>query len=156
MPRAALAPATMLLAAAATGLLLSVAIAGSVPAGGYDALRDSATADVQTRADVISPAGRRLGDGDAIPFGLRANATTLDERGFVGFDAIALEPDSVAIRPLGITVVAESDLAIATGSPVVVPLPGAVFTGLIGLATVAWAGRRHRSRRRKATDRIIR
>ena len=82
-----------------------------------------------------------LNDGDAVSFFVRTNATTFDETGLFALDALAAEPDPVAGSNVRTAVVQGMYRAVVQG-PVAIPLPGAVYTGLIGLGTVAWAKRR--------------
>lgn len=84
-----------------------------------------------------------LNDGEAISFFVRTNATTYDETGFVIADALSPvnHPTSGVVRS---TVLEGMYRAVVVEGPVVVPLPGAIYSGMIGLATVAWAKRRLR------------
>ena len=80
-----------------------------------------------------------LAQGNAISFFVRTNATIFDETGFVALDALAPEPDpetGSAVR----SGVAEGLFRAVV--PTAVPLPAAVYTGILGLSTVVWAKRR--------------
>jgi hypothetical protein len=85
-----------------------------------------------------------LAEGSAISFFVHTNATTFDESGFVALDALAPEPDPFSGSRIRTGVADGMYRAIVFEGPVVVPLPAAVWTGIIGLGTVAWAKRRMR------------
>jgi len=83
-----------------------------------------------------------LGQGNAISFFVRTNATTFDESGFVALDAIAPQPDAVTGSGVRTGVAQGLYRAVVLNAPASVPLPAALYTGVIGLSTVVWAKRR--------------
>ncbi len=83
-----------------------------------------------------------LNDGDAISFFVRTNAKTFDASGFFALDALAPQPDPIAGSRVRTGVADGLYRAVVLEGPVAVPLPGPVWTGIIGLATAAWAQRR--------------
>ena len=87
---------------------------------------------------------RTLLEGDSISFFVRTNATQFDTSGFVIADATSpvAHPTSGQVRS---AVVGGMYRAVVEG-PVAVPLPGALYSGVIGLAGVAWARRRMAAR----------
>jgi hypothetical protein len=68
--------------------------------------------------------------------------TTFDDTGFVAHDALAPYPDPIIDTPARTGVAQGLNRAVVPGHPTSVPLPAAVYTGVIGLSTVAWAKRR--------------
>jgi hypothetical protein len=83
-----------------------------------------------------------LGQGHAISFFVRTNATTFDESGFVALDTLAPKPDPVTGTSVRTGVAQGLFRAVVLDGPASVPLPAAIYTGVIGLSTVAWAHRR--------------
>ncbi|MGB7158341.1 MAG: hypothetical protein WBD40_09775 [Tepidisphaeraceae bacterium] len=86
-----------------------------------------------------------LHEGDAISFFVRTNATIYDETGFVVADALSpvAHETSGNIRS---TVVDGLYRAVVLEGPIAIPLPAALYSGLVGLFTVAWAKRRVKRR----------
>ncbi|HEV2294418.1 MAG TPA: hypothetical protein VGR35_11215 [Tepidisphaeraceae bacterium] len=87
-------------------------------------------------------AQRVLEEGRAISFFVRTNATAFDETGLFAIDAMAEEPDPFTGSRVRTTVADGMFRAVVLEGPVAVPLPAAVWTGVIGLATAALAKRR--------------
>jgi hypothetical protein len=83
-----------------------------------------------------------LGEGQAISFFVRTNATQFDESGFFALDALAPEPDPETGSAVRSAITQGMYRAIVLEGPVAVPLPGALYSGIIGLGAVAWLKRR--------------
>jgi hypothetical protein len=83
-----------------------------------------------------------LPNGGAISFFIRTNATTFDESGFIALDALAPEPDPITGSVVRTGVTQNLYRAIVLPTPSAIPLPAAVYSGIIGLGTVAWLKRR--------------
>ncbi len=89
-------------------------------------------------------ASAKLEDGGAISFFVRTNATQFDDSGFVALDALAPDPDPIAGSHVRTAVADGMYRAVIREGAVAVPLPGAVYTSIMGLAGVAWLKRRAR------------
>jgi hypothetical protein len=87
-----------------------------------------------------------LAENGAISFFVRTNATTFDESGLFALDAMSDAPDPNTGSRVRTAVADGMYRAVVQGGPVAVPLPAAVWTGMIGLGTVAWARRRIRAK----------
>jgi hypothetical protein len=83
-----------------------------------------------------------LARGNAIPFRGNIATITFDDTSFVALDDPAPRLDPIIDTPARTGVAQGLYRAAVPGHPASVPLPAAVYTGVIGLSTVAWAKRR--------------
>ena len=136
MPRAFVARTTFVFATAS--LFPTLAYAGHVPVVAYEV--------VTQRCDAQTPLGEVLLEedgGNGSSSYVSINAVTFDPRGSFEVDAVAPQP--AALLP---TAVADGAYPSAVEGAIAVPLPGPVWTGIIGLGTAAWVNRRTKARGR--------
>ena len=140
MRRAFVARTTFVFATAS--LFPTLAYAGHVPVGAYEVVAD--------RLDAQAPVGEvllALDAGDGSSSHVSMNAVTFDSRGPFELDAVAPQP--AVLLP---TSVVDGAYHSAVEGAIAVPLPGPVWTGIIGLGVAAWAKGRV-TRRKHKTDR---
>jgi hypothetical protein len=140
MPRAFVSRTTFVFATAS--LFPTLAYAGHVPVVAYEVVAE--------RCDVRAPVGEVPPEEDGGDEGLSyvsMDAGTFASRGPFEIDSIAPQP---AI--LTSTLTDAPDHSPVEGA-VAVPLPGPMWTGIIGLGAAAWAKGRVKRRGRKAARR---
>lgn len=170
MPRAVLARTTFVFAASTSCLFATLASAGFVSIGAYDDGPNGLTADAHALARAVVPEkqsdfsiddwamgqtllGQTLlpstvDEGGAIPFFMHTNTTSFDETDLFALNALVDESRRLTGSRVRTTVADGMHPAGMLNGPVSVPLPGAVWTSIIGLAGVAWLKRRVEGRRR--------
>ena len=141
MPRAFVARTTFVFATAS--LFPTLAYAGHVPVVAYEVVTE--------RCDSQSPVGKVQleedgGDGSP-PSYISMNPVTFDARGSFALDAVAPQPAILAYT------LADAAYRSPVEGAVAVPLPGPVWTGIIGLGAAAWAKGRMKRRGQKAEGR---
>lgn len=133
MPRTPLTRTTFVFAASSS-LFSTLAFAGYVPIGAADVVPDGATSDAPALI------GEVVTENQPLAFGF--NARTIDESGLYAVDANAPAGDPSTRGRIRTNVAEGMYRGSVFDGPVAVPLPGAVYTTLVGLAGVAWLKRR--------------
>ena len=137
MPRAFVARTTFVFATAS--LFPPLAYAGHVPVVDYEVVTE--------RSDARAPVGEVLLEADGGDESLAyvsMNGTPFAPRGSFEIDAVAPQPAVLA------STFADEVYHSPLDGAVAVPLPGPVWTGIIGLGAVAWAKGRVKRRGLKA------
>jgi len=134
MPRAFVARTTFVFATAS--LFPTPAYAGHVSVVAYEVMTERCDAQTPVREMLLDEDG----DNGRSSY-VSINAVTFDSRGSFEVDAVAPQP--AVLLP---TALADGTYHPAAEGAIAVPLPGPVWTGIIGLGTAALVNRRRRRR----------